>query len=127
MAKIRGYSFFYVIAVFFVGTFFIGNLAFGQADSDIESDVMLEISHAESGAVTFVKLNGEVVFDASKHRRLTLFDKNPGLNHKSVFLYGEKVYSQTWDKDGPVGVPYIVLASHLDLNLVLLQIGGPLF
>lgn len=93
----------------FVGFSCMPTVVFGQTESSGESDVLLEISHSENGAVTSVKLNGKAVFDASKHRRLTLFDKNPGLNHKSVFLYGEKVYSQTWDKDGPVGDPYIVL------------------
>ena len=61
--------------ILFLGMFCFSDQAFaGEIPHKSESDVGLEIIHAESGAVNSVRLNGKVVFDASKHRRLTLFE-----------------------------------------------------
>ena len=75
------------------------------------SDIVLELEHKSDGAVKFLSLNGKRVFDADKHRRLTIFERYPQKTVKLVFINGAKVYEQTWDQNGkPMGRPYIVLS-----------------
>ena len=76
------------------------------------SDILLELEHKSDGAVKYVSLNGKRVFDAAKHRRLTVFERYPNKSVKRVFINGTKVYEQSWDKNGkPLGKPYIVLST----------------
>ena len=88
---------------------FIANISLLSA----ASDVLLELEHKSDGAVKYVSLNGKRVFDAAKHRRLTVFERYPDKSVKRVFIHGRKVYEQAWDKKGkPLGKPFIVLSTR---------------